>query len=102
MTAHTTIEAHAALRAAVAELCRDGMLTQRLEAAHRALVAIDPERDLPAALRFRFEELLADIAYGADTVGEALSRMSAPDREHLAGRVLSMFDEAARALAPEA
>jgi hypothetical protein len=101
MTAHTTTNAHASLRAAVAELCRDGTLAHRLEAAYGVLATVEPERDLPPALRFRFEELLADIAYGADTVGEALSRMSAQDREHLANRVLSMFDEALRSIAPE-
>jgi hypothetical protein len=101
MTEHTTAAAHRAFRAALAELCRDGTLVQRLEAAHRALAAIEPSRDLPPALRFRFEELQADIAYGADSVGDALIRMSAQDRGHLAGRVLSMYDEALRSLAAE-
>jgi hypothetical protein len=101
MTAYTTTEAHRALRDAVAGLCREGTLAHRLAAAHDALAAIEPERDLPSALRFRFEELRADIAYGADTVAGAVARMSAQDREHLAGRIVSMFDEALRSLAPE-
>ena len=101
MTEYTTTAAHAALRAAVGELCREGMLAHRLDAAHRALAGIDHAVQLPPSLRFRFEELMADFAYGAETVGEALARMSAPDREHLAGRLLSIFDEAVRALAPE-
>ena len=102
MTASTTPLAHRQLREAVSALCREGALVDRLVAAQVALAAIDPGRDLPAPLRFRFEELVADIAYGADDVREALSRMSAPDREHLATRIVSLFDDALRLLAPEA
>ncbi|WP_133478728.1 hypothetical protein [Cognatilysobacter segetis] len=102
MTASTTPHAHRHLRDAVAALCREGPLAERLDAAHRQLAAIDPVRDLPAALQFRFEELVADITYGADTVADALARMSAPDREHLALRVVSLFDDALRLLAADA
>lgn len=102
MTANTTPEAHRKLHEAVAALCTEGALTVRLEAAHRALEGIDPARDLPELLRFRFEELVADIAYGAEDVHAAVSRMSPPDREYLARRILSMFDEAVRMLPPDA
>jgi hypothetical protein len=102
MTENTTPDAHRRLHEAVASLCSEGALTVRLEAAHGALSGIDPARDLPELLRFRFEELLADIAYGADDVHAAVARMSAPDREYLARRVLSMFEEAMRMLAPDA
>lgn len=102
MTASTSTVAHRHLREAVAALCRDGTLVDRLDAAFRPLSAIDATRDLPSALQFRFEELVADIAYGADSVREALIRMSAPDREHLAVRIVSLFDDAVRLLAADA
>jgi hypothetical protein len=102
MTASTSPEAHRRLHEAVARLCGDGTLAERLEHAHAALATLDPARELPAALQFRFEELLADITYGADTVHAAVSRMSAPDRLHLARRIVSVFDEALRMLAPDA
>lgn len=98
MTLHTTSDAHRRIREALLALCREGALAVRLERAHAALAGIDPARDLPETVRFRFEELLADITYGADTVGEALAAMDATDREHLAGRVVSLFDDALRSL----
>ena len=101
MTASTTPLAHRHLREAVTALCREGVLVDRLDAAHHALSVIDPVRDLPPALQFRFEELMADIAYGAENVREALARMSAPDRDHLATRIVSLFDDALRLLASD-
>ena len=102
MTAYTSTNAHRVLHAAVAHLCGEGTLAERLEAAHAAMAALAPAQDLPPALQFRFEELAADIAYGADSVHAALSRMSPPDRLHLARRIVSMFDEALRMLEPDA
>lgn len=90
--------AHTALSSAVFALCTDDGLVARLERVHAALSGVDPAADLPDELRPRFEELLADIAYGADTVAAALVRMSAPDREHLATRVVTLFADAARLL----
>ena len=82
-----------ALRSAVLALSAHGALDARLESAHRLLESIDPERDLPESLRFRFQELEADISYGADTVAEAVSLMSAGDQERLAARIVGMFVE---------
>ncbi|TZF89757.1 hypothetical protein [Cognatilysobacter lacus] len=96
MSSETTPVAHRQLRRAVGALCTSGELSSRLEQAHRALADVDAEHHLPQSLRHRFDELLADIAYGADDLGEALRRMSTPDREHLADRIVSMFDEALR------
>ena len=91
-----TSNGYSALRDAVLALCTDTGLVARLEHAHIALARIDAAADLPESLRFRFEELLADIAYGADAVSDALVRMSAPDRERLATRIVGLFDEALR------
>ncbi|GGZ57621.1 hypothetical protein GCM10008101_09020 [Lysobacter xinjiangensis] len=97
-----TSNGYTALKDAVLALCTDTGLVARLEHAHIALARIDAEADLPESLRFRFEELLADIAYGADAVADALVRMSAPDRERLASRVVGLFDEALRLMPTDA
>jgi hypothetical protein len=102
MTVHTTFVAHRQLRLAVGALCTGAELSARLERAHRELAGIDAARNLPETLQHRFEELLADIAYGAESVRDALGRMSSPDREHLADRIVSLFDEAVRQLEADA
>lgn len=96
-----TPTAYDALHAALVALCTDDPLAARLARAHDALLRLDPERDLPDDLRFRYEELVADIAYGADNVTDALQRMSAPDRERLATRIVALFDRAVRGLPVE-
>ena len=86
-----TSDAHAVLHDAVLALCRAGDLVSRLSNAHAVLATLDSSGHLPDNLWFRFEELLADLAYGADTVREALDRMSAPDRDRLADRIVSLY-----------
>lgn len=93
--------AYNAFRTAVLALCDDGDLAVRLERAHAALRGIDASDHLPEFLRFRFQELADDIAYGADSVSEALARMSRGDQERLVARIVSMYGEVARALPAE-
>lgn len=88
------------LRLAALELCADAVLPVRLERAHAQLSWLTAT-DLPEALATRFDELLADIGYGADTVAEALARMNRVDQSHLAGRVVSLYGALCRYLPAE-
>lgn len=97
-----TSDAHAVLHDAVLALCRDGDLVTRLARAHAVLSTLDSSGELPDNLWFRFEELLADLAYGADAVPEALSLMSAPDRDRLADRIVALHGELARRVPADA
>ncbi|GAB6196705.1 hypothetical protein [Lysobacter xanthus] len=94
--------AHAIIESAVRELCREGELIGRIAAAHAELERLDGPESLPDNLWFRCEELLADIAYGADSVREALQRMSAPDRDRLADRIVRLYREVCQRMPPDA
>lgn len=85
------------LQRATLALCEEMPLTSRLALAHAALADIDAER-LPEHVRFRFEELRADLAYGADTVSAAIARMSPDDRVRLAERLVRLYGDVVRAV----
>ncbi|GAB1596064.1 hypothetical protein [Lysobacter claricitrinus] len=89
--------AYEAARDAVLSLSDEVGLVERLARAHDVLATLDPVAHLPEHLRFRFEELVADIAYGADSVHAALARMSGADRHRLSERIVALFAEVARA-----
>ncbi|MGY3264851.1 hypothetical protein [Lysobacter sp. HA35] len=89
--------AYEVARDAVLALSDEVGLVERLARAHDVLETLDPAAHLPEHLRFRFEELVADIAYGADSVHGALARMSAADRHRLSERIVTLFAEVARA-----
>lgn len=91
---YTAVEA---LQRAALALCEELPLTSRLAVAHAALAEVDAAR-LPERVRFRFEELRADMAYGADTVSAAIARMSPDDRVRLAERLVRLYGEVALSL----
>ena len=89
------------MHVAVLALCTDAPLSTRLNHAYEVLAAVDPAW-VPEQVQARFDELVADMTYGADTVPEALAQMSAADRVVLAGRLVSFYGDVARQLGPEA
>ncbi|WP_133500065.1 hypothetical protein [Cognatilysobacter terrigena] len=84
-------------RDAIAALTGEGTLVDRLALSHTFLARISTDRDLPEVLRPRFDELVADIEYGADSVAGAIALMNETDRRHLADRVIALFADVARA-----
>lgn len=87
-------------RLASLALCDFEELQSRLEVAYAHLSRIESD-DLPGRLRVRFEELLADLRYGSDSIRIALARMNRTDQGHLAGRIVSLYGELCRHLPPE-
>lgn len=88
------------VRLATLALCDSDELQSRLEVAYAHLARIEPQ-DLPDRLQVRFDELVADLRYGGDSIRMALSRMNRVDQGHLAGRIVSLFGELCRHLPPE-
>lgn len=88
------------LRLASLALCDAEELQSRLEVAYAHLARIEAD-DLPGRLQVRFEELLADLRYGSDSIRIALARMNRTDQGHLAARVVSLYGELCRHLPPE-
>ena len=85
-------EAAEILRDAVFALCDDRPLVERLAHMHGVLERLEPDV-LPERFRFRFEELRADFAFGADTIADALARMSGEDRRRLGERVARLYGD---------
>ncbi|GHA77337.1 hypothetical protein [Cognatilysobacter bugurensis] len=92
--------AAACLRLASLALCDSDELQSRLETSYSHLSRVDPQ-DLPERLHVRFEELVADMRYGGDSIRMALARMNRTDQSHLATRIVSLFGELCRHLPPE-
>ena len=86
-------EAAEILRDAVFALCDDRPLVERLAHMHGVLERLEPDV-LPERFRFHFEELRADFAFGADTIADALARMSGEDRR-LAQALHELAEQAA-------
>lgn len=86
---------------AILALCADAPLVDRLARAYEALSRLHFDA-VPHGLQARFAELLADLTYGAPTVPEALRSMSGPDREVLAGRLVTFYGLLAAHRAPDA
>lgn len=86
------------LRRASHALCAMGDIQPRLEAAYAQLSHITPEA-LGGSLAVRFEELVADLTYGGDSIAEALSYMNPHDQVRLAERIVSLYGEVCLSLA---
>lgn len=88
-------------RLAVMALCRDGRLIDRLSDCHLHLERLGHAVGLPHELAPKVLELVADLAYGGNSVPEALSVVPVADLHVLADRVVGLHEELVR-LAPSA